>query len=202
MAMARIAFVIAFIHAVFATVSLPCGGKLLGLNDPSTPNVTQYRGIRFATPPVGVLRWQYTVPLPSDCYWDPSTVMNASQYGAACMQGSSANSEDCLYLDVHTPATTTSNGLLPVFFWLYGGSNIGGSSHSYNNLSTFAAKLGAVVVAPNFRVNTLGFLAHRVLTQRSPMGVSGNYGISDIIAALEWTQRNVRSFGGDPSRVT
>eukprot|EP00759_Apiculatamorpha_spiralis_P005884 PhF_6_TR13448/c1_g2_i4/m.21511/K03929/pnbA; para-nitrobenzyl esterase len=187
MAMARIAFVIAFIHAVFATVSLPCGGKLLGLNDPSTPNVTQYRGIRFATPPVGALRWQYTVPLPSDCYWDPSTVMNASQYGFGCIQlqimGVWNTSEDCLFLDVHTPATTTSSGLLPVFFWLYGGSNVMGSSFIYGNLSSLASKLGAVIVAPNYRVNGLGYMAHRVLTQRSPMGVSGNYGISDIIAA-------------------
>ena len=110
-------------------------------------------------------------------------------------------SEDCLYLNVWTPAKSADEKL-PVMVFFYGGAfgKIAGSMPLYNG--TALAEKGVIVVTTNYRVGALGFLAHPELDNESPYNVSGNYGLLDQIAALQWVQRNIGRFGGDPSRVT
>lgn len=164
----------------------------------ATTGVTEYLGIRFAQPPTGSLRWTLATQLMGgDCYWGNSTPLNANDAGPAC-----TSSEDCLRLNVYTPPVSEAGQPRPVLFWIYGGSNVYGSNIAYTNLTTLATDLDVVVVAPNYRLNALGYLALRELSQRSPTGTSGNYGISDLVAALQWVQRNINAFGGDPSAVT
>lgn len=162
-----------------------------------------FYGIPFAAPPVGDLRWK---PPASVQPWD--SIRDAKAYCPSCPQplnaspGSPLNmSEDCLYLNVWSPATR-SDEKLPVMVFLYGGAfgKIAGSMPLYNG--TALAQKGVVVVTTNYRVGVLGFLAHPQLDNESSNNSSGNYGLLDQIAALQWVQRNIESFGGDPSRVT
>ncbi|MFA4848248.1 MAG: carboxylesterase family protein [Methanoregula sp.] len=160
-----------------------------------------YTGIPFAAPPTGEFRWKPPAPVKP---WDG--VKETKIYSPACPQPTAADpslkmSEDCLYLNVWTPAKNADEKL-PVMVFFYGGAfgKIAGSIPLYNG--TALAEKGVIVVTTNYRVGALGFLAHPQLDNESPYNVSGNYGLLDQIAAMQWVQRNIGQFGGDPSRVT
>ena len=167
--------------------------------------VRQFLGIPFATPPTGDLRWKAPKPAAK---W--TGVRQATEFGPHCMQNQVYNdmifrdkgpSEDCLYLNVWTPAAKAGESL-PVMVWIYGGGfQAGGSSEPRQDGSKLATK-GVVVVSMNYRLGVFGFLAHPELTKESDRNASGNYGLMDQTAALEWVKRNIREFGGDPSNVT
>ena len=160
-----------------------------------------YLGIPFAAPPTGDLRWRPPAPVKA---WDG--VKETKLYSPSCPQPLSADpslnmSEDCLYLNVWTPAKSADEKL-PVMIFLYGGAfgKIAGSMPLYNG--TALAQKGVIVVTTNYRDGALGFLAHPLLDKESPHNSSGNYGLLDQISAMSWVQRNIGQFGGDPSRVT
>lgn len=169
-------------------------------------DVTVFRGIPFAAPPVGDLRWKAPQPpIP----WQG--VRAADTFGPTCMQprGRALMSEDCLYLNVWTKADTnadsnadSNNDNLPVMVWIHGGGwSSGASSNGTYDGVAFADK-GVVLVSVNYRMNAFGFMAHPALSAESDRGVSGNYGILDHIAALQWVRDNISGFGGDPDNVT
>ncbi len=160
--------------------------------------LTVYRGIPFAAPPVGELRWRSPQP---HAQWDgirPATAFAADPYQG---DGKGNVSEDCLYLNVWTPAKSADEKL-PVLVWIYGGGFAFGSTSTPTHNGEFLARKGVVLVSINYRVGSLGFLAHPELSAESPHRVSGNYGIQDQIAGLRWVQRNIAAFGGDPTKVT
>ena len=159
--------------------------------------MTVFRGIPFAAPPVAELRWKAPQP---PIRWEG--VRPADTFGPACLQGRDVfKSEDCLYLNVWTKAESLDEGL-PVMVWIHGGGwSSGASSRAVYDGVGFADK-GVVLVSVNYRMNAFGFMAHPALSAESERGVSGNYGILDHIAALEWVRDNVRGFGGDPNNVT
>ena len=163
-----------------------------------------YKGIPFAAPPVGDLRWR---PPVHAAPW--TGTRKADAYAPACMQvGVSmpgetppAVSEDCLYLNIWTPAKTAHEHL-PVIVWIYGGGYINGSASMPLYWGDRLAQKGVIVVTIAYRLGPLGFLALPELTRESPHQSSGNYGLMDQIAALEWIRRNIAAFGGDPKCVT
>lgn len=157
--------------------------------------LTVYRGIPFAAPPVGNLRWR--APLPA-AKWDG--VRQATQFGPEPVQGTNG-SEDCLYLNVWTPAQST-NDHIPVLVWIYGGGFSAGSTSDQNYSGEQLAKKGVVFVSIAYRVGPLGFLAHPELSAETTNHVSGNYGLLDQIAGLQWVKKNIAAFGGDPGKVT
>lgn len=169
-----------------------------------------YLGLPFAQPPVGDLRWR--APAKPDGW---TGVRDGSKFAANCYQAEARRfgpytpefmidagpvSEDCLYLNVWSPAQGGSN--LPVLVWIHGGGFGGGSGSIPIYSGDRLAAKGAVVVTVNYRVGAFGFLAHPELTAESPNRTSGNYGLLDMVAALEWVQGNIARFGGDPTRVT
>lgn len=163
-----------------------------------------YKGIPFAAPPVGELRWRPPVRVAP---W--SGTRKADAFAPACMQAGvsmpgerqPAVSEDCLYLNIWTPADHARKRL-PVIVWIYGGGWINGSASMLLYEGDRLARKGVIVVTIAYRVGPLGFLALPELTRESPHHTSGNYGLMDQIAALEWVQRNIAAFGGDPQCVT
>jgi len=165
--------------------------------------LSEFKGIPFAAPPVGPLRWKAPQPVAP---WHG--VRQTTAFGPACMQRSGAtsqapttpNSEDCLYLNVWTPAKS-SHEKLPVIAWIYGGGFAGGSTSAPLYDGTHFAQKGVVFVSIAYRVNSFGFLATPELSRESGHG-SGNYGLLDQIAGLEWIRANVAKFGGDPTKVT
>jgi para-nitrobenzyl esterase len=181
-------------------------GEVQGVVD---DGVVSYKGIPFAAPPVGELRWRPAQPVAP---W--KGVRQAAEYGADCMQGrfgpppapgapaARAPSEDCLYLNVWHPASAAPGAKLPVMVWIYGGGFTGGSSSSPNTSGTQFAKQGVVLVAANYRVGRFGFFAFPALSRERPDETKGNYAYMDQIAALQWVKRNIAAFGGDPNNVT
>jgi para-nitrobenzyl esterase len=173
-------------------------GKLSG-------DVRTFLGIPYAAPPVGPLRWKAPQPVEK---W--KGVRDASQFGAHCMQPKlyadmifrdPGNSEDCLTLNIWTPAKDKS-AKLPVMVWIYGGGYItGGTSEPRQDGTNLAAKHNVIVVSMNYRLGVFGFFAHAGLDAESGHG-SGNYGLQDQTAALRWVQQNIATFGGDPANVT
>lgn len=157
-----------------------------------------YRGIPYAAPPVGDLRWRPPQPLQS---WEG--VRPAKEFAQDPYQGDGNGNvgEDCLYLNIWTPAELPDDRL-PVLVWIYGGGFSFGSTSTPIHDGTHLAKKGVVLVSLNYRVGPLGFLAHPALSAESPQGVSGNYGLLDQLAALRWIQENIEAFGGDPAKVT
>lgn len=158
-----------------------------------------FKGIPFAAPPVGGLRWKVPQPV------QPWTgVKNATQFAPAPFQGGnppSGKSEDCLYLNVWSPAKTATDNL-PVLVWIYGGGfSFGSTSESVYSGENLARK-GVVLVTIAYRVGQLGFLAHPELSAENPAKVSGNYGLLDMIAGLQWIKTNIKAFGGNPDKVT
>src|SRR5262249_20453722 len=113
----------------------------------------------------------------------------------------SGPSEDCLYINVWTPATEDTRNL-PVMFWVYGGGLVAGASSEQRQDGQFLAKKGVVVVSFNYRLNIFGFFAHPELAKESSKGATGNYGLLDQVAALQWVQKNIAQFGGDPKNIT
>ncbi|MGP8239554.1 MAG: carboxylesterase/lipase family protein [Limisphaerales bacterium] len=161
--------------------------------------LTVYLGIPFAAPPVGDLRWRAPQPAAK---WDG--VRQANKFGPSPIQGTGMGqnmSEDCLYLNVWTPAKSARDRI-PVLVWIYGGGFTAGatSDPSYNG-AKLAGK-GVVFVSIAYRVGQLGFLAHPELSAETTNHVSGNYGLLDMIAGLQWVRKNIAAFGGDPDKVT
>jgi para-nitrobenzyl esterase len=152
--------------------------------------VAIFRGLPFAAPPVGDLRWQ--APKPAAKWPD---VRPGNVFSATCAQA-----EDCLYLNVYEPADARKGAKLPVMVWIHGGAFIFGSGSAYDG-SQFA-KQGLIVVTVNYRLGRAGWFAHPALTAENPKGLLGNYGLMDQIAALEWVKDNIKDFGGDPRNVT
>jgi para-nitrobenzyl esterase len=174
------------------------GGRVEGT---AADGLTVYKGIPFAAPPVGALRWRAPQPAPA---WQG--VRKADQFAPGCMQSMggpppSGMSEDCLYLNVWTPAKSPKDRV-PVLVWIYGGGFNGGATSSPVTSGEKLAQRGVVLVSIAYRVGVFGFYAHPELSAESPHHVSGNYGLLDMIAGLRWIQRNIAVFGGDPKRVT
>ena len=161
--------------------------------------LTVYKGIPFAAPPVGDLRWKAPQPAAK---WEG--VKQTTQFAPGPIQGGnppSGKSEDCLYLNIWSPAKS-ANDKIPVFVWIYGGGFGAGATSEANYSGENLAKKGVVLVSIAYRVGQLGFLAHPELSAESPNHVSGNYGLLDMIAGLKWVQKNIAAFGGDPNKVT
>jgi para-nitrobenzyl esterase len=152
--------------------------------------VAVFRGLPFAAPPVGELRWQ--APKPALRWPD---VRPANVFSATCAQA-----EDCLYLNIYEPADAKKGAKLPVMVWIHGGAFLFGSGSAYDG-SQFA-KQGLIVVTVNYRLGRAGWFAHPALTAENPKGLLGNYGLMDQIAALEWVKDNIKDFGGDSKNVT
>ncbi len=183
-------------------------GLLRGAADGETGTCV-WRGIPFAAPPVGGLRWK--APREPEAW---QGVRDAKEFGPACTQygglmaimdcekiGGLVGDEDCLYLNIWRPGNMESG--LPVFFWIYGGGNtVGQSAMSLYNGANFAAGSNMVFVSINYRLGPMGWFAHPALRTGDALDDSGNYGTLDIIRALEWVRDNIASFGGDPGNVT
>jgi para-nitrobenzyl esterase len=182
-------------------------GQLQGAID---EGVVSYKGVPFAAPPVGELRWRPPQPV---AVW--TGVRQATQFASDCMQGrfgpppapgappvTGGPSEDCLYMNVWRPASAAPGAKLPVMVWIYGGGFTGGSSSSPNTSGHEFAKKGVVLVAANYRVGRFGFFAFPALSRERPDELKGNYAYMDQIAALQWIKRNIAAFGGDPNNVT
>jgi para-nitrobenzyl esterase len=185
------------------TISIDAG--LLAPPEPLPSGVRGFKGIPYAAPPVGALRWR-----PPRRVEPWSGVRPTDAFGANSMQGVVFDdidprlhgiSEDCLYLNVWTPSLDSPEPL-PVMVWIHGGGFVVGSGSEPRYDGANLAAKGIVVVTLNHRLNALGFLAHPELTGESPDGASGNYGMLDLVAALRWVSRNIRAFGGDPNQVT
>jgi para-nitrobenzyl esterase len=169
----------------------------------TSDEVRVFKGIPFAAPPVGDLRWREPRP-PS--HWEG--VRKADEFSPVCMQqqrgpnpSGPPPSEDCLYLNVWTAAKSASERR-PVIVWTYGGAFTGGAGSLAMYNGEALAKKGVVVVTYNYRLGIFGFLAHPELTSESGHNASGNYGMMDMASVLRWVQKNIASFGGDPKRVT
>jgi para-nitrobenzyl esterase len=184
-------------------------GQVSGI--PGTdPTITVFKGIPFAAPPVGELRWRPPQPPAS---WQG--VRKAAAFGPSCIQNvvdardpwtfefmtHGEISEDCLYLNIWTSAKS-GNEKLPVFVYIHGGGFTEGSGMVPVYDGEGLARKGLVMITINYRLGVFGLLAHPELTKESEHKSSGNYGMLDQIAALQWVQKNVAAFGGDPSRVT
>jgi len=196
---------VAFSQAQPAVVRVD-SGDVQGVVD---DEVESFKGIPFAAPPVGDLRWR---PPRAPAHW--TGVRQAKEFGPDCMQGrfgpppsaAGANappapSEDCLYLNVWRPASSSARNL-PVMVWIYGGGFVGGSSASSNTSGVGFARQGVILVAMNYRVGRFGFFAHPALSRAHPEENKGNYAYMDQIAALQWVKRNIAAFGGNPNNIT
>lgn len=178
-------------------------GTLEGVTE--TSGVRAFKGVPFAAPPVGNLRWREPQPVQN---W--SGVRKASTFGPRAMQRaifgdmnfrSNGVSEDCLYLNVWTPAKSDKEKL-PVLVYFYGGGYMAGDGSEPRYDGESMAQRGIVAITVNYRLGVFGFMAHPELTAESPYKASGNYGLLDQQAALRWVQENIAAFGGDPKRVT
>jgi para-nitrobenzyl esterase len=194
-----------FSTASYAADSLRIEGGQIADVAPDASGIRVFKGIPYASPPVGELRWKAPQPLQA---WNG--IRRAAEWGPRCVQSSRLGDidplnrrmdKDCLYLNVWTPAKSTGEAL-PVMVWIYGGSNLNGAGSQPEYDGSHLASKGVVAVTLNYRLDIFGFLAHPELTNESGTNSSGNYGLLDQIAALEWVQKNIRAFGGDPSRVT
>lgn len=181
-------------------------GELSGVVD---DGVASFRGIPFAAPPVGDLRWRPPQPATQ---W--TGVRQAAEFGADCMQvrfgpppapgapPARVPSEDCLFLNVWRPASATTGAKLPVMVWIHGGGFVFGSAASPNTSGVRFARQGVVLVSANYRLGRFGFFAFPALSRERPDETKGNYAYMDQIAALQWVKRNIAAFGGDPNNVT
>ena len=173
--------------------------------------VTAFKGIPFAAPPVGDLRWREPQP---PAAWDG--VRDATKFCPSCMQDGDGKarlpwteeymnqteiSEDCLFLNVWTPARSAADSL-PVMVWIHGGGFREGSGSIDVYDGEELARKGIIVVTVNYRLGVLGYLTHPELTAESPHKASGNYGFMDNVAALQWVKDNIAAFGGNPEKVT
>jgi len=189
------------------------GGKVIGVPTP-TKGVIAYKGIPFAAPPVGNLRWKEPQPVVP---WEG--IKTADKYGAAAEQvtwdpqsfygkewrasGSVPFSEDCLYLNIWTPAAGQKDKKLPVAMWIHGGGYREGFAFEpeMDGGEEWASR-GVILISVTYRLGVFGFFSHPLLSSESPHRVSGNYGLLDQIAALKWIHNNIEKFGGDPNSIT
>jgi para-nitrobenzyl esterase len=183
-------------------------GKLKGVVETGASPIRIFHGVPFAAPPVADLRWREPQPVAP---W--SGVRQAMEFAPRCMQQplysdmmfrSPAPSEDCLYLNVWTPAKLDGvpHRKLPVLVYVYGGGFMAGDSSERRYDGAALARRGIVVVTINYRLGVFGFFAHPELTKGSPHHASGNYGLLDQVAALVWVKRNIAAFGGNPRHIT
>jgi para-nitrobenzyl esterase len=211
-------FVLLLIAAGLVQVAAAQPGKAApgGVNRVKTANgvvegvveksgIRSFKGIPFAAPPVGNLRWKEPQAVKN---W--TGVRKADKFGPRAMQRpifgdmnfrSDGVSEDCLYLNVWTPAKTATERL-PVLVYFYGGGFVAGDGSEPRYDGENMAGKGIVAITVNYRLGLFGFLAHPELTRESPHKASGNYGLMDQRAALQWVQQNIAAFGGDPKKVT
>jgi para-nitrobenzyl esterase len=188
----------------FAVQTIIQNGIIEGNYDTKT-GIQKYFGVPFAKPPIGELRWKAPQPVEN---W--KGVKETKKFGPRPMQTivfgdmssrSDGISEDCLYLNVWTPANRKTKGL-PVLVYFYGGGNVAGDASEPRYDGESMAKKGIVVITCNYRLNIFGYFAHPELSAESPHKASGNYGLLDQLAALQWVQQNIAAFGGDPKKVT
>jgi para-nitrobenzyl esterase len=187
------------------------GGQIQGV-ETGTPGILLYKGIPYAAPPVGNLRWRephQVIPWEGirlcDTFGaaapqkltDPGSFYDKEFYA----QSPHVKNEDCLYLNVWTPAAGKKKEKLPVAMWIHGGAYRNGFGHEIEFDGLAWAEKGVILVTINYRLGVLGFLAHPGLTAESPNHSSGNYGILDQVAALKWIKDNIEQFGGDPETV-
>lgn len=179
------------------------GGQVRGVSRAS--GGAEFLGVPYAQPPVGDLRWHEPVAVKP---W--AGVRDATSFGAPCAQpvlgdwnkhDAESGSEDCLFLNVMTPAWPPKQPL-PVMFWIHGGANAGGTASSPLYKDGTLLQHGILLVTVNYRLGVFGFLAHPGLTRESPHHASGNYGLMDQTAALRWVRDNIAKFGGDPANIT
>jgi para-nitrobenzyl esterase len=208
MTIKRLAFLVAILLSAvpaFAVDQVRTANGVVEGRGVQRSGVRIFRGIPFAQPPVGKLRWREPQPLQN---WKGAR--QAVDFGPRCMQApifddmrfrSNGMSEDCLYLNVWTPAKSNRERL-PVLVYFYGGGFVSGDSSEPRYDGESMATKGIVVVTVNYRLGVFGFMAHPELTRESPHKASGNCGLLDQNAALRWVQQNIASFGGDPKRVT
>jgi para-nitrobenzyl esterase len=179
-------------------------GKVKGktIND---GKVKAFLGLPYAAPPVNELRWKAPQPVAK---WKGER--DATKFGAHCAQGrvfedmvfqDAGPSEDCLFLNVYAPADATDKSKLPVMFWIHGGGFAGGASSEPRHNGDFLPLKGVVLITVNYRLGVFGFLATADLAKEAD-GAAGNYGLMDMIAALQWVKGNISGFGGDPNNVT
>ncbi|CAN5789861.1 carboxylesterase family protein [soil metagenome] len=177
-------------------------GIVEGINE---SGIRTFKGIPFAEPPVGNLRWKAPQPAKN---W--TGVLKADKFGPQAMQKyifsdmqfrSNGVSEDCLYLNVWTPAKSATDHL-PVLVYFYGGGFIAGDGSEYRYDGESMARHGIIAITVNYRLGVFGFMAHPELTKESMHHASGNYGLMDQSAALKWVQQNIAAFGGDPKKIT
>jgi para-nitrobenzyl esterase len=167
--------------------------------------VKAFLGLPYAAPPVGDLRWKAPGP---PAKWRGER--DAGKFGARCAQGKvyddmvfedAGESEDCLFLNVYAPTDATDKSKLPVMFWIHGGGYAGGASSEPRHNGDFLPLKGVVLVTINYRLGVFGFLATSDLAKEAN-GAAGNYGLMDMVAALQWVKENIKKFGGDPGNVT
>jgi len=179
-------------------------GKVHGktIND---GGVKAFLGLPYATPPLGDLRWKAPVP---PAKWKGER--DATSFGARCVQGhvwddmifqDRGESEDCLFLNVYAPAGATVKSKLPVMFWIHGGAYKAGAGSEPRHNGDFLPTKGVVLVTINYRLGVFGFLATEDLAKEAD-GAAGNYGLLDMVAALQWVKANIQQFGGDAENVT
>ena len=200
--LATMAFVLWLASPAQAAPTAVDGGMIEGVR---TGDVTAYKDIPFAAPPVGPLRWRAPQPAAP---WPG--VKLADRFSPVCMQKGSypedappePMSEDCLTLNVWVPGGVAPGTNLHVMVWIYGGGLVNGTASTPLYAGDELARRGVIVVTANYRLGALGFLAHPGLTRESANKVSGNYGLLDQLAALQWVNRNIAAFGGDPGNVT
>ncbi len=200
-----VSVLLAFTYCVSAAEQVKTEqGLVEGASNPET-KIRVFKGIPFAAPPTGDLRWK-TPQAPAS--WDGAR--QATTFGPRCMQGAifsdmifrdAGPSEDCLYLNVWTPAAN-ADAHLPVMVWIYGGGFQAGAASEPRQDGERLAQKGVVVVSMNYRLGVFGFLAHPELSKESGHQSSGNYGLMDQTAALQWVHKNIAAFGGDPGNVT
>lgn len=177
-------------------------GELEGVD---VSGIRTFKGVPYAAPPIGDLRWREPQPVKS---W--TGIKKADKFGPRAMQRpvfgdmnfrSNGMSEDCLYLNLWTPAKTATEKL-PVLVYFYGGGFIAGDGSEPRYDGESMARKGIVAITINYRLNVFGFMAHSELSKESPKGASGNYGLLDQAAALKWVYQNISAFGGNPAKIT
>jgi para-nitrobenzyl esterase len=192
-----------YAHADSLTVKTE-QGKVKGKTI-SDGKVKAFLGLPYAAPPVGNLRWKAPQP---PAKWKGER--NGTRFGSRCAQLrvfedmvflDPGPSEDCLYLNVYTPGDATNKSKLPVMFWIHGGGFSGGASSEPRHNGDFLPQKGVVLVTINYRLGVFGFLATADLAKEAD-GASGNYGLMDMVASLQWVKANIKNFGGDPDNVT
>lgn len=211
---AAVFFAVAFVSCSETNPVLTVeGGQIQGVPT-ATQGIIAYKGVPFAAPPVGELRWKEPQPVVP---WEGVKI--ADKYGAAAWQtawdpnsfygrewrasGSVPFDEDCLYLNIWTPAAGKTNKKLPVAMWIHGGGYREGFGFEpeMDGGEDWASR-GVILVSITYRLGLFGFFSHPLLSAESPNNVSGNYGVMDQAAALKWIHNNIEQFGGDPNNIT